>query len=757
MEQVNTHNMENNNLEKRISNLEQMFFGVNDELAVVSEIVTEMPRIIEERVNEITPEKGEKGDKGEQGERGEQGPKGDKGDQGDKGEQGPKGDDGLDGLDGLDGSPDTPEQIVEKLNTLQGKVNWSVLKEFDSLVNQDTLKRAIQTLENQTRYLIQANTRGSNQSVTDGTYIGGLGTTDSPITLLGVSSDGTTVIGDGVNQPLQAVTNPTGKGLISGGAVWSGTGFTFDVSDLTYYIDGTNYSSTATQVTLSAADPSNDRFDIIVVDDAGVVSVVTGTPGTPPNVPELAWNEVSVSIVLVSAGSTTPIINFDLVYNENLGTPTEWAAATYSLTSPLGTVVSNSTDSPFNGTVCVEANSVNIRRGVVFTRATDINIQQFSFIQFAFRLDSAVTTSQNFNVRFRNSGGTLIGNTVNIFNWGVSRTVIGTWQVVVIPITAFGNVTNVRGLTGIIAGGSTASLYNWSMDFIKLADSIPPQGNLGPIYLSATNTLYSSGAANGATGVTDSIFFGNNAGFQASVANSSIFLGKNSGYKATAADGAIFIGEEAGYQAASSINSVFIGKQSGYGATSSTPSIAIGYQTTPVSYDNCILIGMRSFATANNQMVIGSAGVPITDIQWQGILTSSDMHNNALAQGNASAQQVRSGTYTPTLTGIANVTSTTSRKATWLRVGNTVTVTGQFSVVPTSNNTQTKIGFSIPVASNFGTIYEAGGVASTYGTGVTEHSGGFYADTTNDRVELDYYETHGGTNNFSYSFSYEVI
>ena len=115
------------------------------------------------------------------------------------------------------------------------------------------------------------------------------------------------------------------------------------------------------------------------------------------------------------------------------------------------------------------------------------------------------------------------------------------------------------------------------------------------------------------------------------------------------------------------------------------------------------------------------------------------------------------GTYTPTLTGITNVTSTTSRKATWMKVGRTVTVAGQFEVTPTINNAQTKLAFSLPVASNFGTQYEACGVASTYGTGVTEHSGGFYADATNNRVELDYFETHGGVNTFSYQFTYEII
>jgi len=341
------------------------------------------------------------------------------------------------------------------------------------------------------------------------------------------------------------------------------------------------------------------------------VSAVTGTPGTPPAQPELAWNEVGVTVVLVSAGATTPTITYDLVFNENAGSPTEWVATTYSLTSPLGTVVSNSTDSPFNGTVCVKATAVNNRRGVVFTRGTDVNVQSFSSLQFAVRLDAAVTTAQSFNVRFRNSGGTLIGNTVNVFNWGVSRTVAGTWQTVVIPITAFGNITNVRGLTGIMQGGTTSTTYNWSMDFVKLADSIPFQSNLGPIFQSATRTLYSSGAANGATGTTDAIFFGTNAGFQANAAYSSVVLGLNAGYGAENAANSVIIGPNAGYGAYQSFGSIFIGSQAGYGATNTISSIAIGNGVTPLSYNGSIVIGSNAANTADNQFMIGSGGAPI--------------------------------------------------------------------------------------------------------------------------------------------------
>ncbi len=68
-----------------------------------------------------------KGDKGDS----IKGDKGDKGDKGEKGDTGDKGNDGLDGLDGMngkDGSPDTAEEIVTKLNTLEGVVDFKVLK-----------------------------------------------------------------------------------------------------------------------------------------------------------------------------------------------------------------------------------------------------------------------------------------------------------------------------------------------------------------------------------------------------------------------------------------------------------------------------------------------------------------------------------------------------------------------------------------------------------------------------------------------------
>jgi hypothetical protein len=66
----------------------------------------------------------------------------------------------------------------------------------------------------------------------------------------------------------------------------------------------------------------------------------------------------------------------------------------------------------------------------------------------------------------------------------------------------------------------------------------------------------------------------------------------------------------------------------------------------------------------------------------------------------ASDGNVFSGTYTPTLTGIANVSSSTAFTTTYMRVGNLVTISFRINVVPTAVSTRTEIEASLPVLAN---------------------------------------------------------
>jgi hypothetical protein len=100
-----------------------------------------------------------------------------------------------------------------------------------------------------------------------------------------------------------------GNRIITGNASYSGAGLTYDITALTYIIQGSLYASLATQVTLTAADPTDPRIDVILVDDLGVVSVLTGTPAPVPSKPTVDnLTEVEVTFVSVPAGATAPPI-----------------------------------------------------------------------------------------------------------------------------------------------------------------------------------------------------------------------------------------------------------------------------------------------------------------------------------------------------------------------------------------------------------------------------------------------------------------
>lgn len=114
------------------------------------------------------------------------------------------------------------------------------------------------------------------------------------------------------------------------------------------------------------------------------------------------------------------------------------------------------------------------------------------------------------------------------------------------------------------------------------------------------------------------------------------------------------------------------------------------------------------------------------------------------------------GTYTPTLTGVNNIASSTAYACQYMRVGNTVTVSGQIEIVPTANNAQTTIGISLPISSNFTNEYELGGTGHSTANTTAGHGASMNADTINDRANLDYYETHGAGDTLAFSFTYLV-
>lgn len=117
---------------------------------------------------------------------------------------------------------------------------------------------------------------------------------------------------------------------------------------------------------------------------------------------------------------------------------------------------------------------------------------------------------------------------------------------------------------------------------------------------------------------------------------------------------------------------------------------------------------------------------------------------------------VFSGTYTPTLTNVSNVAASTAYQCQYMRVGNVVTVSGRVNIDATTTSTNTTLGVSLPIASNFASAQNAGGSFAPSAAALSA-SGVVFADTTNDRASFRILIDSAAANDYYFMFTYLVI
>lgn len=137
-----------------------------------------------------------------------------------------------------------------------------------------------------------------------------------------------------------------------------------------------------------------------------------------------------------------------------------------------------------------------------------------------------------------------------------------------------------------------------------------------------------------------------------------------------------------------------------------------------------------------------------------GNLRGSSLHNNATAQGNATEQDIRSGTYTPSVTNEVNGTATPS-VAYWSRTGNVITVGGSVAFNTTVPGA-IQFDLSLPVASNFSATTQAGGGAALSSGGGAFNAIRILSENTNDEARFIGVGV-GASDVISYSYTYLVI
>lgn len=168
--------------------------------------------------------------------------------------------------------------------------------------------------------LIGGSSFSLNTLNTNTIHLFGTGTVLDPLyaetQISGQPNNGVIALQDGLY-----VANIIQSGVVYGGIVtWLGD-YDFNISAAGYYINGIFYTSPSTDVTLSPADPTDDRIDTFIVDITGTASVLEGTPSANPSQAPLdPATQLELSFVIVQAGSTDPGITVDCIYLEN----TEW-------------------------------------------------------------------------------------------------------------------------------------------------------------------------------------------------------------------------------------------------------------------------------------------------------------------------------------------------------------------------------------------------------------------------------------------------
>ena len=182
------------------------------------------------------------------------------------------------------------------------------------------------------------------------------------------SSDSINYTKNGVTYNVTEIRNP--DGIDQGGIVTLESGLIYNISPCKYQINGVPFETITSQETLTTADPTNPRIDIIVVDTFGVTDIVTGVAAASPQKPTAdPTSQIELTSILVNAGATTGepggggSESITVVYDENV----EWVGG------QVGTTVdfASATD-PFHGTINAEVTNISNVDLITFTTPTPI-------------------------------------------------------------------------------------------------------------------------------------------------------------------------------------------------------------------------------------------------------------------------------------------------------------------------------------------------------------------------------------------------
>ena len=200
------------------------------------------------------------------------------------------------------------------------------------------------------------------------------------------------------------------------------------------------------------------------------------------------------------------------------------------------------------------------------------------------------------------------------------------------------------------------------------------------------------------------------------------------------------------YITSPSANITVNGNEVGYGLYCYL-GVSIGSGATGIQqYGNAYL------STANNSILDFGKLVMPND----GRLYGTALHNNASAITGTTNQYIASGTYTPSLTALSNVTSSVVAVCQYMRVGNVVTVSGRINVTPTATATTSNFLLSLPIASTIANTSNLGGTGA-FDTNAVINSVSIIGNVGNNKAYFQFISSGTSSTPLAFSFTYVIL
>jgi len=197
-----------------------------------------------------------------------------------------------------------------------------------------------------------------------------------------------------------------------------------------------------------------------------------------------------------------------------------------------------------------------------------------------------------------------------------------------------------------------------------------------------------------------------------------------------------------------------------------SPSANITANGNEVGYGTYCFLGVSVASGATGVQQYGNSYLsttngPILDfgklvMPDDGRLYGTALHNNANAITGTTNQYIASGTYTPSLTGLANVASSVMAVCQYMRVGNVVTVSGRINVTPTAPATISNFLLALPIASTIANTSNLGG-SGTFDTNTVINAVSIMGNIGNNKAYFQFISSGTTSTPLAFSFTYVIL